>query len=227
MGFQAINGESIVTFPENSRTPNMMKFMAEIRCKNIKNTDLIPLIQNAINNENLDEKNVKKELDKELLNKEELSKNIQNKLSDNKFETKEDLINSINRDFNKADKEDKLKIQKFTQKQIIQNLEENNLKSKLGKETPIVIVLDNYRPHRNQDLKKVCKILNIILVHLPPYSPQLNPIEQVWKSIKRIIYTTFVETKEELIELFQKEYYKIIKNSSFYDKWVSRFILKS
>ena len=53
----------------------MMKFMAEIRCKNIKNTDLILLIQNAINNENLDEKkNIKKELDKELLNKEELSK---------------------------------------------------------------------------------------------------------------------------------------------------------
>ena len=52
----------------------MMKFMAEIRYKNIKNTDLIPLIQNAINNENLDEKNIKKELDKELLNKEELSK---------------------------------------------------------------------------------------------------------------------------------------------------------
>ena len=48
--------------------------MAEIRCKNIKNTDLILLIQNAINNENLDEKNIKKELDKELLNKEELSK---------------------------------------------------------------------------------------------------------------------------------------------------------
>ena len=127
--------------------------MAEIRCKNIKNTDLIPLIQNAINNENLDEKNIKKELDKELLNKEELSKNIQSKLYDNKFETKEDLINSINRDFNKTDKKDKLKIQ-FTQKQIIQNLEENNLKSKLAKETPIVIVLDNYKPHRNQDLKK-------------------------------------------------------------------------
>ena len=49
--------------------------MAEIRYKNIKNTDLIPLIQNAINNENLDEKKtLKKELDKELLNKEELSK---------------------------------------------------------------------------------------------------------------------------------------------------------
>ena len=60
---------------------------------------------------------------------------------------------NLNRDFNKTDKKDKLKIQ-FTQKQIIQNLEENNLKSKLAKETPIVIVLDNYKPHRNQDLKK-------------------------------------------------------------------------
>ncbi|SEL15730.1 hypothetical protein SAMN05216439_0077, partial [Methanobrevibacter gottschalkii] len=52
-------------------------------------------------------------------------------------------------------------------------------------------------------------------------------IEQVWKSIKRITYTTFVETKEELIKLFKKEYYKIINNKSFFNKWVSKYILKS
>ncbi|RPF51421.1 DDE superfamily endonuclease, partial [Methanobrevibacter gottschalkii DSM 11977] len=84
-----------------------------------------------------------------------------------------------------------------------------------------------YTPHRNTKFKKACKLLNIILVHLPPYSPQLNPIEQVWKSIKRITYTTFVETKEELIKLFKKEYYKIINNKSFFNKWVSKYILKS
>ena len=69
--------------------------------------------------------------------------------------------------------------------------------------------------------------LMIILVRLPPYSPQLNPIEQVWKSIKRITYTTFVETKEELVELFKKEYYRIVDNESFFNKWLSKYILKS
>ena len=34
-------------------------------------------------------------------------------------------------------------------------------------------------------------------------------------------------TKEELIKLFKKEYYKIINNKSFFNKWVSKYILKS
>ena len=227
MGFQAVNGKSIVDFLENSRTPNMIKFMGEIRCNNIENTELIPMIRKALNHPNLEEENIKKELDKELLSKEQLTSNILNRLDDNNITSKEELIKSINRDFNKADKEDKNKIQRFKLKQMVGNLEKTNLKHKLKKEKPIVIVLDNYTPHRNVDFKKACKLLNIILVHLPPYSPHLNPIEQVWKSIKRITYTTFVETKEELIELFKKEYYKIVKNKSFFNKWVSKFILKS
>ena len=227
MGFQAVNGNSIVDFPENSRTPNMIKFMGEIRCNNIKNIELTSIIRKALNHSNLEEENIKKELDKELLSKEQLTSNILNRLDDNNITTKEELIKSINRDFNKANKEDKNKIQRFKLKQMVDNLEKTNLKHELKKETPIVVVLDNYMPHRNADFKKSCKLLNIILVHLPPYSPQLNPIEQVWKSIKRITYTTFVETKEELIELFKKEYYKIVKNKSFFNKWVSKFILKS
>ena len=82
---------------------------------------------------------------------------------------------------------------------MVKKKKKTNLESLIKKEKPIVIVLDNYTPHRNSIFKKACKLLNIILVRLPPYSPQLNPIEQVWKSIKRITYTTFVETKEELV----------------------------
>jgi len=227
MGFQAVNGNSIVNFPENSRTPNMIKFAGEIRCHNLKNKNLIPLIENALNHENLDDENIKKELDKELLTKEQLTMNILNRLDDNKISSKEDLMKSINRDFNKANKEDSKKIQDYKIQQMVDNLKKTNLKSLIKKEKPIVIVLDNYTPHRNTEFKKACKLLNIILVRLPPYSPQLNPIEQVWKSIKRITYTTFVETKEELIELFKKEYYKIVNNKSFFNKWVSKYILKS
>ena len=227
MGFQAVNGTSIVNFPENSRTPNMIKFAGEIRCNNLTNKNIMPLIEKALNHPNLDDENIKKELDKELLTKEQLTINIINKLDDNKISSKEELMKSINRDFNKANKEDNKKIQDFKIKQMVTNLEKMDLKSLMKKEKPIVIVLDNYTPHRNTEFKKACKILNIILVRLPPYSPQLNPIEQVWKSIKRITYTTFVETKEELIELFTKEYYKIVDNESFFNKWVSKYILKS
>ena len=168
-----------------------------------------------------------KELDRELLTKEQLTLNIINKLDDNKISSKEDLMKSINRDFNKANKNDKKKMQDYKIQKMVDNLEKINLKSLINKEKPIVIVLDNYTPHRNTIFKKACNLLNIILVSLPPYSPQLNPIEQLWKSIKRITYTTFVETIEELIKLFKKEYYRIVDNESFFNKWVSKYILKS
>ena len=60
MGVQAVNGNSIVNFPENSRTSNMIKFAWEIRCNNLKNKNLIQLIENALNHENLDDENIKK-----------------------------------------------------------------------------------------------------------------------------------------------------------------------
>jgi transposase len=31
------------------------------------------------------------------------------------------------------------------------------------------------------------KELNMNLVYLPPYSPDLNPIEYIWKSVKRVL----------------------------------------
>ncbi|MFQ6063540.1 MAG: transposase [Methanosarcinales archaeon] len=34
---------------------------------------------------------------------------------------------------------------------------------------------------------KKAKELGIYLIFLPPYSPDLNPIEYIWKSIKRML----------------------------------------
>ncbi len=52
----------------------------------------------------------------------------------------------------------------------------------------IVIILDNARYHHavmlNKWLKKNKK--KITLLFLPPYSPNLNPIERVWKLTKRL-----------------------------------------
>lgn len=50
----------------------------------------------------------------------------------------------------------------------------------------IVLVLDNARIHHAKIIKKYCEEHNIKLVYLPPYSPELNPIEFLWKRIKRM-----------------------------------------
>lgn len=49
---------------------------------------------------------------------------------------------------------------------------------------PIHIVLDNARYQHCQFVKDAAKRLNINLVFLPPYSPNLNLIERLWKFVK-------------------------------------------
>jgi len=45
----------------------------------------------------------------------------------------------------------------------------------------IHLVLDGAGYHRSQLVKDKAKLLNIELHYLPPYSPNLNPIERLWK----------------------------------------------
>ena len=49
----------------------------------------------------------------------------------------------------------------------------------------IIVVLDNASIHKSKKTKDYCSKNNIYLVYLPPYSPDLNPIEQFWKKVKR------------------------------------------
>ena len=50
---------------------------------------------------------------------------------------------------------------------------------------PITLVLDNARYQHNAAVKALAKELEITLLFLPSYSPNLNLIERLWKFTKR------------------------------------------
>lgn len=50
-----------------------------------------------------------------------------------------------------------------------------------------ILVLDNCRAHHSKHFLEKAKKYDIYPVFLPPYSPNLNPIEFIWKSIKKYI----------------------------------------
>ena len=52
-------------------------------------------------------------------------------------------------------------------------------------EGPIHIVWDNARYQHTPVVRAVAKLLGIELNYLPPYSPNLNSIERVWKFVKK------------------------------------------
>lgn len=48
-------------------------------------------------------------------------------------------------------------------------------------EQKVHLILDGAAYHRSEMVKDAAKIFNIELHYLPPYSPNLNPIERLWK----------------------------------------------
>lgn len=50
-----------------------------------------------------------------------------------------------------------------------------------------VVVLDRLPAHRRKDVRELIEAKGARLILLPPYSPELNPIEQAWSKLKNII----------------------------------------
>ncbi|MEM3455804.1 MAG: transposase [Candidatus Micrarchaeia archaeon] len=57
----------------------------------------------------------------------------------------------------------------------------------------MVIILDKLKPHHCTETIETAKNLNINLIFLPIYSPDLNPIEFIRKDFRRKISKTFIE----------------------------------
>jgi len=61
-----------------------------------------------------------------------------------------------------------------------------------------VVIWDNARAHLSRLVRRIVHRLDIVLVFLPPYSPDLNPIEFIWKNIKKELSSRIFTKKEEV-----------------------------
>jgi len=59
----------------------------------------------------------------------------------------------------------------------------------------ILLVMDKASWHRSKDLRIPD---NIRILHIPPYTPEINPIEQIWKELRKIGF------KNELFKILEK-----------------------
>lgn len=88
----------------------------------------------------------------------------------------------------------------------------------------VIIVLDNLKSHKVAKVKAEAERLGIELVFLPPYSPDLNPIEYIWKSIKRAISVTLVRHIDDMRNAIKEAFYRLSKRLTFANAWLSRFL---
>ena len=67
-----------------------------------------------------------------------------------------------------------------------------------------IIVLDNLSAHKSKEIRDLIEAVGAQLWFLPPYSPDLNPIEKMWSKIKAILRTLKARTEQALIHAVAK-----------------------
>lgn len=173
-------------------------------------------------NENLDEDLIYNQL--KAKNTIDALKNEFNEFITNNNSSEKQFLVKIKNKANKLNPEKHTNIENIQKEIIIKSLNDEILINNLQKERRIIIILDNYSVHKANLVIQASKILNIQLIYLPVHSPHLNPIEQVWKSIKKYMANYLFDTIEVMEELFEKEFYRIVNNDSFYNNWIKKFI---
>lgn len=67
-----------------------------------------------------------------------------------------------------------------------------------------VVVMDNLSAHKGEEVRELIEGRGCELLFLPPYSPDLNPIEEAFSKIKGLLRKAEARTREALIEAMGK-----------------------
>lgn len=66
-----------------------------------------------------------------------------------------------------------------------------------------VVVLDNLSSHKRASTRELIEAAGATLLFLPPYSPDLNPIEMVFSKIKQLLRSMACRTRQALWDAMQ------------------------
>ena len=61
-----------------------------------------------------------------------------------------------------------------------------------------IVIMDNLPAHKVAGVRELIESRGAKLIYLPPYSPDLNPIEKCWSKIKTYLRKAKARTREEL-----------------------------
>lgn len=64
-----------------------------------------------------------------------------------------------------------------------------------------VVIMDNCRIHKGEAIKDSLKAVGSRPLFLPPYSPELNPIEETWSEIKGVFRSKEARTISDYIDV--------------------------
>jgi transposase len=61
-----------------------------------------------------------------------------------------------------------------------------------------IVIMDNLNAHKSDNAQKIIESYQAEIRFLPPYSPDLNPIEKMWSKVKQLLRGLKPRTPDEL-----------------------------
>jgi putative transposase len=250
-GFQSPNGISTEYMSDTINTFHFIRALLQIRTLNMENCEEKYALLEILNSKDFEDEFIKNSIPVKDLDefKDSILKNLEDEDA-----SKELTMKRLKKTMNMENTEDKRKISKIKAQNFTQtlldyfsiNVSENLLKKPLKLkelfdnedefnnlfpncleyEKRIIIIIDNYSVHKTYLSRIACKILNIKLIYLPKYSPFLNPIEQLWRTIKNILHRNPIINIDYLKKEVVKLYYELVDDISFVKKWIDKYITK-
>jgi putative transposase len=104
---------------------------------------------------------------------------------------------------------------------VIEFVEETR-KRNAGKR--MVMILDHFRTHTSWKTREAAEALGIKRVFLPPYSPDLNPIEFIGKRIKRELSAIILRCREEVGSFVESVFCELAASLSFATMGIEKFL---
>ena len=208
----------------NTRSFQMGLILTNARKNILKDPHTDKIFYELLNNINLTTKYVKSTLREKRPTKRETIEIINNKMYDetmpydNIAKHCKNYFQRLDLDYN-TDKVDKEKMNNF-----IKNCEKLEIRDLCQKEKVFHLILDNYSVHHSAYIEHIGKILNLNLIFLPTYSPDLNPIEDVWRIIKKFVSNKFIKTGKDIVNLYISKFYEEVKSTSLYENWLKEFM---
>lgn len=194
----------------------------------LDNTELTTnyiILSDIINKSELTSEEIDNLYDLNNTDPEKFINDIKNSLELNKDLKTSDIARILGKHCKTNSQSNTSKKRKIYGEYILKILENSKIKDYISQERTIHLFLDKYSSNRSNLVKTVAKLLNINLIYLPPYSPHLNPIEQVWRLIKRELKHHYIYSEEHMKNITIKEFFKQVLNFSILEEWYEKYII--
>jgi transposase len=78
-----------------------------------------------------------------------------------------------------------------------------------------IVIMDNLQPHKAAGVRETIEGVGATLLYLPPYSPDFNPIENLWSKLKAYLRSVGARTFDTLCDAIAEGFKSISTTDCF------------